>query len=125
MGGPKLGAKGEMPTVIVIDDITAKVFGGDFKDPETAVAAADSEPADWQNKEIHPWKNWTILYKTLKHQSRKSLASKDSYAHWYGRSPCPNDRLAFNVMQECRKASRSIANPRAWHCSFESKTCIG
>ena len=46
VGGPKLGAKGEMPTVTVIDELTAKVFGGDFKDPETAVAAADTEPAE-------------------------------------------------------------------------------
>ena len=36
----------------VIDDLTAKMFGGDFKDPETAVAAADTEPEDWQNEDI-------------------------------------------------------------------------
>ena len=54
VGGPKLGAKGEMPTETVIDELTAKVFGGDFKDPETAVAAADTEPADGQNEEIDP-----------------------------------------------------------------------
>ena len=53
VGGPSL-IKGEMPTLTVIDDLTAKVFGRDFKDPETAVAAADTEPADGQNEGIYP-----------------------------------------------------------------------
>ena len=76
VAGPKLGATGEMPTVTVIDDLAAKVLGGDLKDPETAVAAADTEPEDWQNEEFDPMAELDDIVQNLETPKKKNTCKQ-------------------------------------------------
>ena len=68
--------KGDMPTVNVIDELHANVFGFDPKEAKTAVAAADAAPADGEYEELDPMDRLDECARDFETPQKNSLQTK-------------------------------------------------
>ena len=128
-----------MPSVRVVDVLTSKVHGSNYKDANHE-GGDRSRGEDGENKEVLKDEEIAEIYpmdmlfecapdlETPKNKvtgNESSNAHPGLNAHWCGQSTCPSDRIALEVLQELAKLCTCSSDPNPKHCGLKLIALIG